>query len=118
MRFKVFAELSRIQVVGPLLDIHEVRPRAGLGDSLRGRDKSIRNRNNSIARLHSRGDQSKPQCVCAVPYAYAIFDFAKLCKLLFELFDHRSADESGALQRPPEDRNQFLFQFYMGSHQV
>src|SRR6266481_2074205 len=104
-------ELPRIHVVSALFDIYEVRPRAGLRDRLSGRYKSVRNRDDSIARLHSGGDQGKPQGVCSVPYADAMLGSAKLCKLSFEALHHRAADESSGLQQGSEDCEQVLFQF-------
>ena len=40
---------SRIHVVGALVDVDEIGPRAGLGDRLGGRDERIRDRDDDVA---------------------------------------------------------------------
>src|SRR5207244_11820304 len=100
------------------VDVDELRPCAGLGDGFCGRNESVRHGNDRISRLHAGGDQGEPQGVRAAPHADAIVHSAKLCKFPFEVFHHRSADESRSLQSASEDRHQFLFYFEVGCDEV
>ena len=116
--FQVSPQLLRIHGVGALVDVHEIRPRAGLRDGFRGGDESVRHGHDRIARLHAGGNQSKPQGIGAASHADALLRPAKLCKVPFEVFHHPSADESSSLQGASEDRHQFLFQFEVGRDEV
>src|SRR5205807_8845682 len=67
---------------------------------------------------HSGCDQIESLCVSSTPHADTIVHSAKLCKFPFEVFHHRSADESSSLQSASEDRHQFPFQFEVGCDEV
>jgi len=103
---------------GHSTDVDEVRARAGLRDRFGGGDEGVRYGHDGIARLYAGGDQSKAQRVGATSYADATLCLAKLGKLALEGLHHRSTDEARSLQSHLEDRDQFVFEFLVGSHQV
>src|SRR5256885_953262 len=108
----------RVHGIGALVDVDVARARAGLRDSFRGGDEGVRYGHDGIARLYAGGDQSKAQRVGATSYADAILYPAKLGKLPLEGLHDRSTDEARSLQSRLEDRDQFVFEFLVGSHQV
>src|SRR5437867_554620 len=105
---QVGAQLLRIYVVGALIDVYEIRPRAGLRDGLRGSDKSVRHGHDRIARLHSRGDQGEPQSVCAAGRSNAELRLTELCEVALEPLDHGATDEPGGFERGLENRAQLF----------
>src|SRR5689334_11157232 len=83
---EIFAEFLRIHVVGEFIDVHKIRPSAGLGNRFRRSDESIRDGNDSVSCLHASSDQGKAEGICSVSHADAKSSLAKRCKILFERF--------------------------------
>ena len=103
--FQVFLKFHGIHGVSALIDIHEVRTSAGLGDGLGGRDKSVGDCNDGITRTDPGSDQGEPQSIRSASDADAILHIAELGKIFFEVFHHRPANETSGLQGVPEDRH-------------
>src|SRR5439155_2441031 len=95
---EVGAQSLRVHGVGALVDVDEVRARAGLRNSFRRGDEGVRHGHDGIARLYAGSDQSKAQRVGATSYADATRYPAKLGKLPLEGLHDRSTDEARSLQ--------------------
>ena len=64
---EVLAQFLRIHVVGALVDVDELRQRAGLRNRFRRRDKGIRNSDGHIPWLHAcrhQGEAQARRCRC------------------------------------------------------
>src|SRR2546427_5686985 len=104
-RFQVSLKFPGIHGVSALIDIHEVRTSAGLGDGLGGCDKSVGDCNDGITRTDPGSDQGETQSIRSASDADAILHIAELGKIFFEGFYHRPANETSGLQGVPEDRH-------------
>ncbi len=87
--------------------------RAGLADGFGGGDEGVRNGDDDVARFHARGGQSEADRVRAAGDANAVFGVAIGGEFIFEIFDHRAADEAGGADNFLEYGGQLLLEFLM-----
>src|ERR1019366_3829068 len=106
--FEVLGQLARIHVVGPLIDIDEIGPGAGLGDGFRGGDEGVRDGQDDGAGSDARGDQGEAEGVRAAADADAMLGGAVGGEVTLKLFDHGAADEGRGFQGPAEDGRQLV----------
>ena len=103
--FQKPGEFCRIQVVGAFIDVDEYRQCPGLADRFGGRDKGIGHGDDGIAHTDTGRHQGEADGVGAAGHAHAIAGIASARELVFELFQHRAADEMPAAQagreKPP-----------------
>ncbi len=90
--------MRRVNVVRALVDIHEPRLRARLGNGLRRRDEGGRHSNDNVARLHSAGHQREPQRIRTTANADTVFRAAELRERVFKLLYQGTANEAGSVQ--------------------
>jgi len=78
----------------------------------------VRNGNDDVALFDSRSHQSKTERIRTTVDANAESGLAELCKVSFEFFDHRAADESCRLERPFRNCEKFLLQLLMRRNKI
>src|SRR5271155_311062 len=117
-RVQIVAELFRVHVVSPPVDIDKFRLSARLRNRLGGRDKCMRHGQHDIPWLNSRRCQSKTERIGAAVDPHAMFRITKLGKLALESLDLWPSDEAGRLNGLLAHFQQFRLELAMQSHQI
>ena len=110
---KYSCQLLRVHGVSFFVDVDEVGTRTGLADGFGGGDEGVGNGDDHVAGLHAGGDQSEAHGIRAAGHANAVFRVAKGGEFIFEIFDHRAADEAGGADNLLEYGGQLLLEFFV-----
>ena len=97
---EIFAQILHVHRVRLLVNINEIRPRAGLTDRFSRGNKGVRYGNNDIPRLHSRRYQREAHCVGTAGDSHAVFRVTETRRIRFQNFRpsaRRRNRPSGAL---------------------
>ena len=78
----------------------------------------MRDGNDDVARLHSRGHQGKAHGIGAVGYTNAILCAAKRGEFVFEIFNHRAADKTRRIQSFLENGSEFRLELLVRRNQI
>src|SRR5580692_6295376 len=116
--FQVLAQFQRVHVVGALVDVDEFGKSSSLRDSFRGGNEGVRHGYDNVAGLHPAGHNGETQRIGTAADGNAMACAAECRKCLFEIFDHRTTNESGSVQNLVENGGEFLLHFNVRSNQI
>ncbi len=115
---EIFLKLGRVHAIGPLIDVHKIRPCTRLADGFCGRNERVGHRDNNIARLDARCQQGKQNGVGPAGDSEAVRSIRKARKIALESLNHWAADEACGSQRVLKNGKQFLLDFFMKADQI
>ena len=100
---QIGAQPLGIHGIGALVDVDEIRPRAGLRDRLRSGDEGERHRHHGVSGPDTRPDQREAQGIRAARHSDAKPRVAELREVALKSLDHGTTDEPGGVERGLED---------------
>ena len=106
--FQILPQLFRIQVVGALVDVDELRKCSRLRNGFGGGDEGVRYGHDNVAGRHATRHDGEAQGIGAAADGDRMARTAERGKRLLEFFHHRTADETGGVQDPVKDGGEFL----------